>query len=120
MPWKKITRCLPSVWKETRSLTKTVPDGGAGAGNSTDCCESGFMRLACSTDQQEEKRKSQRSEPTTGKPKSGQVLVRTQGGKKSKTAATPDKAQQQPCWLLADLVKLQNCEPSPENTKSEQ
>src|SRR6266851_269731 len=91
MPWTKITRCLPSVWKETRSLTKTVPDGGAGAGNSTDCCESGFMRLACSTDQREEKRKSQRSEPTTGKPKSGQVLVRTQGGKKGRTVVAPDR-----------------------------
>src|SRR5258707_5401930 len=120
MPWTKITRCLPSVWKETRSLTKTVPDGGAGAGNSTDCCESGFMRLACSTDQREEKRKSQRSEPTTGKPKSGQVLVRTQGGKKGRTVVAPDEAPVQPCGLFADLVKLQSCEPSTENTKSGQ
>src|SRR5208282_6259198 len=46
MPLTKITRCLPSVWKETRSLTKTVPGGGAGAGNSTGCCESGFMGVS--------------------------------------------------------------------------
>jgi hypothetical protein len=120
MPWTKITRCLPSVWKETRSLTKTVPDGGAGAGNSTDCCESGFMGLACSTDQREEKRKSQRSEPTTGKPKSGQVLVRTQGGKKGRTVVAPDEAPLQPCGLFADLVKLQSCEPTTGKPKSGQ
>src|SRR6267154_5988701 len=120
MPWTKITRCLPSVWKETRSLTKTVPDGGAGAVTSSVCCESGFMRLAGSTDQREEKRKSQRSEPTTGKPKSGQVLVRTQGGKKGRTVVAPDKAPLQPCGLFADLVKLQGCEPSTENTKNGQ
>jgi copper chaperone CopZ len=78
------------------------------------------MRLACSTDQREEKRKSQRSEPTTGKPKSGQVLVRTQGGKKGRTVVAPDEAPLQPCGLFADLVKLQSCEPSTENTKSGQ
>src|SRR5260370_2634701 len=116
MPWTKITRCLPSVWKETRSLTKTVPDGGAGAGNSTDCCEYGFMRLACSTDQREEKRKSQRSEPTTGKPKSGQVWVRTRDGKKRRPVVAPDEGQLQPCWLFGDLSTLQSCAPSTEHT----
>src|SRR6266853_800164 len=109
MPWTKITRCLPSVWKETRSLTKTVPDGGAGAGNSTDCCESGFMRLACSTDQREEKRKSQRSEPTTGNPKSGQVLVRTRGGEKAGQWRLRKRCCRHHEGLFVDLVKLRSC-----------
>src|SRR5260370_29326842 len=62
MPQTKIPRWWPSVWKETRSLTKTVPGGGAGEGNSSGSWESGFMGVSMPDRSARGKTKSQRPE----------------------------------------------------------